>query len=81
MDKSKATYQLIWGILLTLMGLALFFQVTQVMERIVQIKYYAPIQWLIRVIIYLIAIMLIGGGAKKIYANSRIIASRPPDEE
>ncbi len=79
MDKSKAKYQLIWGILLTLMGLSLFFQVPQVMERIVQIEYYASIKWFIRIIIYLIAVMLIGGGAKKIYDNIRILTSESSD--
>jgi hypothetical protein len=80
-EKSKAKYQLIWGILLTLMGLSLFFQVPQVMERIVQIEYYASIKWLIRIIIYLIAVMLIGGGAKKIYDNIRILTFKSSDEE
>jgi hypothetical protein len=80
-DKSKAKYQLIWGILLTVMGLSLFFQVPQVMERIVQIEYYASIKWFIRIIIYLIAVMLIGGGAKKIYDNVRNLTSESSDEE
>ena len=63
------------------MGLSLFFQVPQVMERIVQIEYYASIKWLIRIIIYIIAVMLIGGGAKKIYDNVRIVTSESFDEE
>jgi hypothetical protein len=81
MEKSKATYQLAWGLLLTLMGLSLFIQVPQVMERIAQIEYYASISWFIRIIIYLIAVMLIGGGGKKIYDNVKILTSKPSDEE
>jgi uncharacterized membrane protein YidH (DUF202 family) len=69
MDKNKAIFPLIWGVLLLLMGVLLFFQVPQVMERIVQIEYYASIKWIIRIIIYVIAVILIGGGAKKIYEN------------
>ncbi len=63
------------------MGLSLFFQVPQVMERIVQIEYYASIKWFIRIIIYLIAVMLIGGGAKKIYDNIKILTSESSDEK
>lgn len=81
MDKNKATLQLIWGVLLTLMGLALFFQVPRVMERIVQIEYYASIKWFIRIIIYVIAVMLVGGGAKKIYDNIKLLMAKSPDEE
>ena len=73
MDKNKATFQLIWGVLLVLMGIALFVQVPQVMERIVQIEYYGPIKWFIRIIIYLIAVMLMGGGARKIYDNYKYL--------
>jgi len=73
MDKNKAIFHLIWGVLLVLMGIALFVQVPQVMERIVQIEYYAPIKWFIRIIIYLIAVMLIGGGARKIYNNYKYL--------
>ena len=69
MDKNKAVFQLIWGVLLLLMGVLLFFQVPQVMERIVQIEYYASIKWIIRIIIYVIAVILIGGGAKKLFEN------------
>ena len=69
MDKNKPIFQLIWGVLLLLMGGLLFFQAPQVMERIVQIEYYASVKWIIRIIIYVIALMLIGGGAMKIYEN------------
>ena len=71
---------MIWGILLTLMGVALFLQVPQVMERIAQIEYYAAVNWFIRIIVYLIAVMLIGGGAKKIYDNFRILTSESSDD-
>jgi len=69
MDRNKSIFHLIYGILLVLMGLMLFVQAPQVMERIVQIEYYAPIKWFIRIIIYLIAVMLVVGGGRKIYDN------------
>jgi hypothetical protein len=69
MDKSKAIFQIIWGVLLLLMGGALFIQVPEVMERITQIEYHRSVIWFIRIIIYIIALLLIGGGARKIYEN------------
>ena len=71
MDKSKAIFQVIWGVLLLLMGALLFFQVSQVMARIAQIEHFTSIQWVIRIMVYLIALLLIGGGARKVYENSK----------
>ena len=69
MDRNKAVFHVVWGVLLLLMGALLFFQVPQVMERIGQIEHYASVKWIIRIIVYLIAVLLIGGGARKIYEN------------
>lgn len=76
MEKDNAVSHLIWGISLSLMGIALIVRSPQVMGRIVQIEYYAPISWLIRLIVYLIALMLIGGGAKKIFDSSKKLRHR-----
>jgi len=73
MDKGKAIFQAIWGVLLLLMGVLLFFQVPQVMERIAQIEYYASIKWIIRIIVYVIAVILIGGGGRKIFENYKYL--------
>jgi hypothetical protein len=69
MGKNKAIFQMIWGVMLVLMGIALIFRTPFVMERIVQIEYYADIKWLVQIILYVIAAMLIVGGSKKIYDN------------
>jgi len=76
MGKNSVIFQIIWGVLLVLMGIALIFRTPLVMERIVQIEYYAHIQWLIRIILNVIAVMLIAGGSRKIYNNYRNISSR-----
>jgi hypothetical protein len=80
MDKNKATFQIIWGALLALMGIALIFRVPYVMERIVQIEYYASIKWLIRIILYIVAFMLIGGGTRKIYENYKLLTARDSNQ-
>ena len=75
MGKNKVIFQIIWGVLLALMGIALIFRVPFVMERIVQIEYYADIKWFVRIILYVTAAMLIIGGSKKIYDNYRGISA------
>ena len=67
MERSKAIFHVVWGVLLLLMGALLFIRVPQVMERITQIEYHSFVKWFIRIIIYIIALLLIGGGARKIY--------------
>jgi hypothetical protein len=80
MDKNKATFQIIWGALLALMGIALIFRASYVMERIVEIEYYASIKWFIRIILYIVALMLIGGGSRKIYDNYKILTVKDSNE-
>ena len=75
MGKNKAIFQVIWGVLLILMGIALIFRTPFVMERIVQIEYYAHIKWLVRIILYVTAAMLIAGGSRKIYDNYKNVSA------
>ena len=77
MGKNKAIFQIIWGVLLVLMGIALVlvFRTPFVMERIVQIEYYAQIKWLVRIMLYVTAVMLIAGGSRKLYDNYRNIST------
>jgi hypothetical protein len=78
--KNKAIFQIIWGVLLALMGIALIFRVPFVMERIVQIEYYADIKGFVRIILYVTAAMLIIGGSKKIYDNYKNISIENSEE-
>ena len=75
MEKNKAIFQVVWGVLILLMGVLLFLQVPQVMERIAQIKHFTSIKWIIRIMVYLIALLLIGGGGRKIYDNYKGLIS------
>jgi threonine/homoserine/homoserine lactone efflux protein len=69
MERNKAIFQVVWGVLLLLMGVLLFLQVPQVMARIAQIEHFVSIKWIIRIMVYLIALLLIGGGGRKLYEN------------
>lgn len=69
MDKNKIYFQLIWGILLLLAGVGVFFRIPQVMPQIKTIETFASIIEFIYFCFYLLGFLLILGGTKKIYAN------------
>jgi len=64
-NRDKA--QLIWGIALALAGIGVFFRIPQVMPRIEQIPHFSSVTIFIRFCFYLMGVMLIGGGGKKIF--------------
>ena len=69
MEKNKIHFQLIWGILLLLAGVGVFFRIPQVMPQIKSIETFASIIGFVYFCFYLLGFLLILGGAKKIYAN------------
>ncbi|RJQ83703.1 MAG: hypothetical protein C4519_06420 [Desulfobacteraceae bacterium] len=77
---SRSIPQLIWGIALLLAGLGVFVRIPQVMPQIAQLEVFAGATWIIRFCFYLIGIILIGGGLKKIagYFKASQSASSPP---
>jgi cobalamin biosynthesis protein CobD/CbiB len=77
MAKKKSTVQLIWGILLLLAGFGVLFRIPQVMPEIKKIEHFAPYMLFIYFCFYLLAVLLIAGGGKKIYHY--IKQSKPDD--
>jgi hypothetical protein len=75
-DKNKVVVQIIWGIALTLAGIGVFFRIPQVMPRIEEIKQFSSVIFFIRFSFYLLGMLLIGGGLKKIYINFGILKDR-----
>ena len=63
--------QLIWGVALVLAGLGVFYRIPQVLPQIATIEYFAGALRIIRLCFYLMGIILIGGGAKKILRHYR----------
>ncbi|MFO7929829.1 MAG: hypothetical protein R6U97_00335 [Desulfosalsimonas sp.] len=59
--------QLIWGSALALMGLAFFFRIPGIMQQVKQMDYLFSVQVFLRVCFYLMAVILVSGGGKKIY--------------
>jgi len=69
MEKKKIHFQLVWGILLLLAGVGVFFRIPQVMPQIKTIESFSSIIGFIYFCFYMLGFLLILGGAKKIYAN------------
>jgi Ni,Fe-hydrogenase I cytochrome b subunit len=61
--------QVIYGIALTLAGIGVFYRIPQVMPRIEQMHQFSSVMGFIRFSFYLLGVLLIGGGLKKIYEN------------
>ncbi len=69
MDKNKVHIHLIWGALLVLAGIGVFFRIPQVMPKIKTIEYFSSVIWFIYICFYLLGILLIMGGTRNIYEN------------
>jgi hypothetical protein len=65
--------QTVWGIILTLAGVGVFFRIPQVMPEIETIETFSSVLFFIRFCFYMLGALLIGGGIKKIYNNHRAL--------
>jgi hypothetical protein len=72
MTDRKSTMQRIWGIALLMAGIGVFYRIPQIMPKIESIPQFSSISFFIRLCFYLIGIILIGGGIKKIYNNFKL---------
>jgi nitrate reductase gamma subunit len=81
MDKNKIHYQLVWGALLVLMGVAFFFQIPQAMYRVKTIESTSLEIGFIYFCLYIIDLGLIVGGVKKIYANYQLLKNQDTNDE
>jgi hypothetical protein len=69
MAKNNKNIQLVWGVALVLAGIGVFFRIPQVMPEIQKIEHFSSAIFLIRCCFYFLGVLLIGGGAKKLYDN------------
>ena len=60
---------MIWGIALVLAGIGVFYRIPQVMPKIERIEQFSSAMFYVRFCFYLWGVLLVCGGAKKIYDN------------
>jgi hypothetical protein len=72
MSEKQSTLQLLWGMALTAAGVGLFFRFPEVIPRLLE-SYgtFAAMRYFVYFVCYLVAVVLIIGGARKIYAYFR----------
>ena len=66
--------QIAWGILLALAGIGVFYRIPQVMPRIEQIAHFTPILFFIKICFYIMGLLLIAGGIRKIINNYKMLS-------
>jgi hypothetical protein len=71
MMKDKSSFQLIWGIALVLAGVGVVFRIDQVMPKIASMEGLANAGVYIRFCFYFMAVILVGGGLKKIIKTAK----------
>lgn len=60
--------QFVWGVLLAFVGISMFFAIPEKMDQISEIEQYSTsIRFFISSCFYLISIILVGGGLRKIF--------------
>ena len=79
MAKDKVIIQIFWGIALLLMGIAVFFRIPQVMLEVRKIEYFSSSIGFVKFCFYLIGVLLVAGGAKKILANVKLLRGQDPN--
>jgi hypothetical protein len=66
MGETKSTIQLIWGLLLVLAGIGVVIRASLLESEIKTVAGQSSTEVFIRVCIYVMAILLIGGGIRKV---------------
>jgi hypothetical protein len=77
-ENTKATFQLVWGLLLVTAGVGLLFRIPEVMPQIRQIESFSGAIPFIYFCMYFIAVFLIAGGGRKLYLHGRSLLSKSP---
>jgi hypothetical protein len=71
MNRNKSITQILWGAALVLAGIGVIFRIPQVLPQIFNIEQFSSIKGFIYFCFYFMAVVLIGGGAKKIYQHAK----------
>jgi sulfite exporter TauE/SafE len=78
MTDNKSVLKMLWGIVLILVGLGVFYRIPQVMPKIETIEQFASISWFIRFCFYFIGILLLVAGLKRCYDSYQRLKGKGP---
>ncbi|MFH1154564.1 MAG: hypothetical protein V1793_12180 [Pseudomonadota bacterium] len=67
----KKSIQILWGAVLVLAGLGVFYRIPQVMPRVASIEAFTGLLPFVKFCFYLLGVLLVFGGGKKMYDNYR----------
>ena len=73
MNRNKSNTQILWGAALVLAGIGVIFRIPQVLPRIFNLEQFSSIKGFIYFCFYFMAVVLIGGGAQKIYQHVKAL--------
>lgn len=79
-SSERSTLQLGWGIVLVLAGIGVIYRIPQVLPKLAHIETFAKTMWLAQFGSYLLAFLLIGGGARKLIRHFTSKSSENQDE-
>ena len=65
----KRNIQMIWGAMLVMAGLGVFYRIPQVMPRIQEMEAFVNAVSIIRFCFYFLGVLLVYGGGRKLYEN------------
>ena len=67
----KRNIQMIWGVMLVMAGLGVFYRIPQVMPRIQEMEAFVNAVSIIRFCFYFLGVLLVYGGGRKLYENHK----------
>lgn len=78
-SQNRARLQVAWGVALVLAGVGVIYRIPQVMPKITQIEQFAAASGFVYFCFYMMAVILITGGGKKIYTHLKILTKKNSD--
>ena len=73
MNRNKSITQILWGAALVLVGIGVIFRIPQVLPQVFNLQHFSSIKGFIYFCFYFMAVVLIGGGAQKIFRHTKAL--------
>ena len=77
--QTRARVQIVWGVALVVAGIGVIYRIPQVMPKIIQIEQFSAASGFVYFCFYMMAVILIAGGGKKIFTHLKILKKENPD--